>query len=213
MADDVLTQLRRLRVDAAPPALAPTVLDKVGVVDRYVAAPSPAGDVLVAFNRRGISAIAFADDPELFEALFLARFGRPTRPGTLRDAPAAVAKSLHRRLETGAGPAPPVDLRGLTDFERAVLDTTSTIPKGEVRSYRWVASLIGRPRAVRAVGSALGHNPVPLLIPCHRVVRQDGRIGHYGLGGSAVKRAILTAEGVPVTDDARWHSLIAASGR
>jgi methylated-DNA-[protein]-cysteine S-methyltransferase len=213
MTDTSLTeQLRRLRSEGAPPSLAAAVLEKVGVFDRYVAAESPAGEVLVAFNRRGVSAIAFADDPDLFEALFLHRFGRPARAGRLRDAPAAVSSALPRRLATGTGAVPPIDLRGLTDFERAVLDTTATIPKGEIRSYTWVASLIGRPRAVRAVGSALGHNPVPLLIPCHRVVRQDGHIGHYGLGGSPVKRAILAAEGVAVGDDARWRALIRSAG-
>ena len=57
------------------------------------------------------------------------------------------------------------------------------IPRGEVRPYGWIAAEIGRPKAVRAVGTALGHNPVPLIVPCHRVVRSDGMIGQYSLGG------------------------------
>ena len=69
------------------------------------------------------------------------------------------------------------------------------IPRGEVRPYGWIAAEIGRPKAVRAVGTALGHNPVPLIVPCHRVVRSDGYIGQYSLGGPANKRAILAAEG------------------
>ena len=91
---------------------------------------------------------------------------------------------------------PRFDLHRLTEFERDVLVATLRIPAGEVRPYSWVAREIGRPAAVRAVGSALAHNPIPLLIPCHRVVRADGLIGNYGLGGSQAKRTILAAEGV-----------------
>ena len=69
------------------------------------------------------------------------------------------------------------------------------IPRGEVRPYGWIASEIGHPAAVRAVGTALGHNPVPLLIPCHRVVRSDGHIGQYSLGGPENKRTLLEWEG------------------
>jgi len=86
------------------------------------------------------------------------------------------------------------DLRGLSDFEQAVLRKALEIPRGEVRPYAWIAAEIGHPRAVRAAGTALAHNPVPLLIPCHRVVRSDGRTGNYALGAEA-KRAILQAEG------------------
>ena len=70
------------------------------------------------------------------------------------------------------------------------------IPRGEVRPYGWIAAEIGRPKAVRAVGTALGHNPVPLIVPCHRVVRSDGFIGQYSLGGPHNKRAVLTEEGL-----------------
>ena len=70
------------------------------------------------------------------------------------------------------------------------------IPRGEVRPYGWVAAEIGRPKAIRAVGTALGHNPVPLIVPCHRVVRTDGTIGQYSLGGPGNKRAILRSEGL-----------------
>jgi O-6-methylguanine DNA methyltransferase len=81
------------------------------------------------------------------------------------------------------------------------------IPKGEVRSYGWVAREIGRPKAVRAVGSALGHNPVPVVIPCHRVVRSDGMIGNYALG-APMKRELLDTEGV----DVEGIEQLAASG-
>ena len=74
------------------------------------------------------------------------------------------------------------------------------IPRGEVRPYAWVAAELGRPLAVRAVGNAVARNPIPFVIPCHRVVRSDGRIGNYGAGGPAAKRAVLESEGVDVDE-------------
>jgi O-6-methylguanine DNA methyltransferase len=88
----------------------------------------------------------------------------------------------------------PVDLAGLGGFQRRVLEATARIPFGEVRSYAWVARQIGHPRAVRAVGTALGRNPVALIVPCHRVLRSDGTVGEYGLGGGAVKSRLLAIE-------------------
>ncbi|MER3453203.1 MAG: cysteine methyltransferase, partial [Acidimicrobiia bacterium] len=89
----------------------------------------------------------------------------------------------------------PVDLGGLTPFRREVLAVTAGIPFGEVRSYTWVAEAVGRPNAPRAVGAALAANPVPLIIPCHRVVRRSGDPGGYAFG-AATKVALLAAEGV-----------------
>ena len=103
-----------------------------------------------------------------------------------------------------------LDLRGHSDFERDVWRKALEIPRGEVRPYGWVAAEIGRPKAVRAVGSALGHNPVPLIVPCHRVVRTDGTLGQYSLGGPDNKRTILTGEGV---DLPRLEQLAAAGIR
>jgi O-6-methylguanine DNA methyltransferase len=88
------------------------------------------------------------------------------------------------------------DLRGLTEFQQAVLRKTQEIPRGQVRPYGWVAREIGHPAAVRAVGTALANNPIPYFIPCHRVVRTDGEIGNYGGGGPEAKKSILTMEGV-----------------
>lgn len=76
----------------------------------------------------------------------------------------------------------PLDLRDVAPFQHAVLRATQTIPFGEVRPYRWVAEQIGKARAVRAVGTALGTNPLPFVIPCHRVLRSDGSLGGYGFG-------------------------------
>jgi O-6-methylguanine DNA methyltransferase len=76
----------------------------------------------------------------------------------------------------------PVDLGGVGEFQRRVLEAARQIPFGEVRPYAWIAERIGHPRAVRAVGTALGENPVPLIVPCHRVGRSDGSLGGYIFG-------------------------------
>jgi O-6-methylguanine DNA methyltransferase len=105
-------------------------------------------------------------------------------------------RSIEKRLGGDRRARVPVDLRGRTEFERAVLTKALEIPRGQVRPYGWIAAEIGRPRAVRAVGTALAHNPIPLVIPCHRVVRSDGSIGQYSLGGPTVKREVLSTEGL-----------------
>jgi O-6-methylguanine DNA methyltransferase len=107
-----------------------------------------------------------------------------------------LAAAIGKRLAGDRHVRIDLDLRGHTDFERDVWHKALEIPRGEVRPYGWVAAEIGRPKAVRAVGTALGHNPVPLIVPCHRVVRTDGTLGQYSLGGPGNKRAILTEEGV-----------------
>jgi len=103
-----------------------------------------------------------------------------------------VTYELREEMNASSAPLP----RGHSEFERDVWRKALEIPRGEVRPYGWVAREIGRPAAVRAVGTALGHNPVPLIVPCHRVVRSDGHIGQYSLGGPANKRAMLAAEGL-----------------
>ena len=83
----------------------------------------------------------------------------------------------------------------LTKFEWEVLNVTLQIPIGETRSYRWVARAIGRPKAVRAVGQALKKNPYAPVIPCHRVVREDGSLGGYqGKSGIKKKERLLRLE-------------------
>ena len=87
-----------------------------------------------------------------------------------------------------------VDLTGLGDFQRAVLDAASGLEFGETVTYTEIARRIGRPKASRAVGNALGRNPIPIIVPCHRVVRTDRTLGGY-TGGLRYKRALLDIEG------------------
>ena len=81
-------------------------------------------------------------------------------------------------------------------FHRHVLEATASIPRGEVRPYAWVAREAGTPGAVRAAGTALAHNPVPFIVPCHRVLKSDWEVGNYSAGGPDVKERVLTHEGV-----------------
>ncbi len=91
-----------------------------------------------------------------------------------------------------------VYLGALGAFQQAVLRATASIPRGEVRPYGWVARRAGSAGAVRATGTALGHNPVPFVVPCHRVVRSDWHLGNYSAGGTGVKDRVLRWEGVDV---------------
>ncbi len=91
--------------------------------------------------------------------------------------------------------AVPVDLSGLKAFTRRVLEETMKIPYGRVATYRSIALRLGAPQAARAVGQALGRNPIPLVIPCHRVIKSDGSLGGFGLGLD-IKTKLLSIEGV-----------------
>ena len=86
-----------------------------------------------------------------------------------------------------------LDLTGYTNFQHIVWKTARLIPYGETRSYVWVAQQIGKPRAARAVGQALGRNPLPIIIPCHRVLGSNGRLTGFG-GGVDMKRNLLSLE-------------------
>jgi O-6-methylguanine DNA methyltransferase len=189
--------LRDLRVDA-PDDLGPRTLVEIGLADAHDTVDSPAGAVIVAWNGRGVAMVDLADDVAAFERRHARVTGRPlASPGRL---PERWRRAIERRLAGDRRARLPLDLRGHTDFERSVWEKALEIPSGEVRPYGWIAAEIGRPRAVRAVGSALGHNPVPLLVPCHRVVRSDGSIGEYSLGGPPIKRRLLSAEGVDLVE-------------
>ena len=179
----------------APASLRPTVLVETGLADRFATIDSPLGPLFVAWNGRGVALVDTAtDDPDTFLGRHMAATGRPVFAA---DAlPERLAAAIRRRLDGDRRVRIDLDLRGHSAFEQDVWHKALQIPRGEVRPYGWVAAEIGRPRAVRAVGTALGHNPVPLIVPCHRVVRTDGSIGQYSLGGAENKRTILASEGL-----------------
>ena len=181
-------------VEKAPATLLPAVLRRVGLADAYWRLESPVGPVFIAHSKAGISMVARAKTAADFERGFERRFGRPVTAE--KSVPPARVKALVRNMSGEGRRELDFDLRGLSEFEQAVLRKALEIPAGEVRPYGWIAREIGHPGAVRAAGSALAKNPVPLLIPCHRVVRSDGHIGRYSLGGARNKRRLLEVEGV-----------------
>jgi O-6-methylguanine DNA methyltransferase len=187
VVDDALVADLAGLATPAPPTFADSVFA------RWVEVDGPVGALYVAFTDRGINHVCptawHGDDRERFLDDYRARFGRPLRPAT--RAPAGLGEAIR----TGRATHLRYDLRSVGDFDRAVLAKTLEIPRGEVRPYAWVAREIGHPAAVRAAGSALGRNPVPILIPCHRVVRSDGATGNYGFGPQ-LKVDLLQAERV-----------------
>ena len=178
----------------APHHLPDRILVEVGLVDACAPIETPLGRLWVAWNGRGVSGVDDAPDGATFARRHAERVARRTvEAGPL---PGRLDRAIRRRLGGDRRAPVRLDLRGHSEFEQAVWMKALEIPRGQVRPYGWIAAEIGRPKAVRAVGTALGHNPVPLIVPCHRVVRTDGTIGQYSLGGPENKRTILTAEGL-----------------
>lgn len=154
---------------------------------RYRYLESPIGSLLLAGNDAGLTNIGFARGK-----------GR-IKPATDWQADAACfAPAETQLLEYFDGRRQTFDLElapAGSAFQLAVLDALLTIPFGETRSYSDIARQIGRPSAVRAVGAANGRNPLPIVIPCHRVVGADGSLTGFG-GGLETKRFLLELEGV-----------------
>ncbi len=205
--EEIATTLAGLAV-RAPDGLRSAVLAEVGLADRYARIDSPIGALLVAWNGLGVSLVDAASDEDAFVARHRSVTGRSAYPAA--SLPGPLAAAIGRRLGGDPRVRIALDLRGHSPFEQDVWRKALEIPRGEVRPYGWVAAEIGRPKAVRAVGTALGHNPVPLIVPCHRVVRTDGTIGQYSLGGPGNKRTILRSEGL---DPDGLESLAAAGIR
>lgn len=199
ISDDALVAaLERIGEVRAPDTLLPRVLDAVGGGARFASVATEIGEIWIAWMPRGVRAAMRFVTADEFAQWYSTRFGAaPARVDALPD---ALRRSVLGVLAGDARAQVDFDLDGLRPFEREVLQTALRIPRGEVRPYNWIARRIGRPLAVRAVGTALAHNPIPYLIPCHRVVRADGHIGNYGGGGPTQKRAILGWEGVDAAE-------------
>ena len=165
-----------------------------GLLDvAYRVVDSPVGRLLVAVGEQGVLRVAFevqGHDAALED--LAARVGPRVLEGGARLDP--VLRELDEYFAgTRRDFDVPVDLRLTRGFRREVVETLRRLPYGSTASYREVAVVAGRPAAVRAVGTACSTNPVPLLLPCHRVVRSDGTAGRYA-GGDDAKRALLTLE-------------------
>ncbi len=182
-------RLMRL-VGPMPAGMTEGVALGTGIADGYDIYQSPLGAVAVTFNPDGVSSLDLAD--EGLEQRFTSRFGRQLLRA---EAPKAWHAGIADAIEAGRPGKLPIDMRTLTGFQTEVLEAAATIPRGEVRSYGWLAAEVSRPGATRAAGSVMARNPVPLIIPCHRVVRSDGHIGNYSLGGPHNKTELLLHEG------------------
>jgi methylated-DNA-[protein]-cysteine S-methyltransferase len=154
---------------------------------------APIGRVLVAVSDAGVVRVGFRQNA----ASFVGNLARQLDAEVVRS-PARTADVVRQLRAYFAGERRafelPVDLGRSSQFQRRVLTATAAVPAGRLVSYGDIARRIGRPGGSRAVGQALGHNPVPIVIPCHRVIAARGRIGGY-TGGLAIKRALLRIEG------------------
>ena len=161
-----------------------------GIVD------SSYGRLLVAWTEHGVCSVAFGDDDRRLERTLRSDFSRadirPAGPAIHEWATAIVRSLDGQGGGGGATSAIPIDVQG-TAFQRRVWRELQRIPRGTTMSYSKVASLVGRPGAARAVARACATNPVALVVPCHRVVREDGTLGGYRWGIER-KRGILDAE-------------------
>jgi methylated-DNA-[protein]-cysteine S-methyltransferase len=165
-----------------------------GLLDvAYDISDSPVGPLLVAATQRGLCRISFDPEPER-EAETLARaFGvrvlRTPRPlETARRELDEYFEGRRREFDLL------VDLRPVPEFQRLVLTELARVPYGQVETYGSLAARLGRPRAARAVGGALNRNPVPIVVPCHRIIGSTGSLVGYG-GGLERKERLLTLEG------------------
>jgi len=159
----------------------------------YRTLDTPLGSLLLAATPAGLVRVAYASEGH--DAV-LASLAEKVSPRILR-APARLDAAVREIDEYFTGSRTqfglPLDLRLADGFRRQVIEHLSEIGYGHRESYAAVAAAIGHPRAVRAVGSACARNPLPLVIPCHRVVRTDGSIGQY-VGGADAKQTLLTLE-------------------
>jgi methylated-DNA-[protein]-cysteine S-methyltransferase len=168
----------------------------------YTRLDTPIGKLLIVQGERGVVRLGFAEESvEALLAQVAARLGPRIVPSDdelseTRAAVSAYFEGTDKRLDV------PVDLSLVrSPFRRAALTALRDVGPGEALTYRALATRIGHPRAARAVGSACATNPVPIIVPCHRVLPGAGGVGSYG-GGPNVKRMLLAHEGASVRGEA-----------
>ena len=159
----------------------------------YEVLDTPVGPLLVAATGQGLCRIAYDPEPEREEERLARTFGvrvlrSPRLVDRARDELDDYFEGRRRHFDV------PVDLRLAGDFARDVLAELAQVPYGEVTTYGALAARAGRPRAARAVGTVMNRNPIPIVLPCHRVVGSGGNLVGYG-GGLERKRLLLRLEG------------------
>ena len=166
--------------------------EREGLVDvAYDLADTPVGELLLAVTERGLCRIGYRPDEALDELAgdFGARVLRlPRRVDPIRRELDEYFDGRRREFDL------PLDLTPVAAFERAALDELARVPYGQMTTYGALAARIGRPKAARAVGGAMNRNPIPIVLPCHRVVGANGSLTGYG-GGLERKEHLLKLEG------------------
>ncbi len=153
----------------------------------------------IAWGPGGLVAIQLPEEGGAERARLFRRFPSAEE----RSPPDAVQEAARRITALLAGESPDLgwielDMRSVPDFDRAVYEITRRIRRGSTRSYGEIAAELGEPGAARAVGRALGRNPFPIVVPCHRVLAAGGRSGGFSaFGGVMTKRTLLAIEGAP----------------
>ncbi len=159
----------------------------------YTLCQTPIGPLRLFSTRQGLLKLALPNEPRSEAETYVRRVLGPV---ILCEDEAAQAQALQELAAYFAGSgrafSVPLDPRG-TPFQRLVWDAVAAVPYGETRSYGAIARTIGRPAAVRAVGAANGANPLPIIIPCHRLIGANGSLIKYG-GGLEIKRQLLALE-------------------
>ena len=193
---DIENELRRTAPlpdplpDLTEPAAAARLLDVA-----YATLDSPVGRLLLATTPRGLIRIAYVDHAD--EDAVLAHLATQVSPRVLA-APRRLDEPRRELDEYFAGRRRqfelPLDWRLVRGFARRVLEATANIPYGATATYKQVAGVAGNPRASRAAGNALGSNPIPIVVPCHRILHSHGGLGGY-TGGLDKKRRLLAVEG------------------
>jgi methylated-DNA-[protein]-cysteine S-methyltransferase len=187
--------LRGERDAVAPPSIIDAA-EAAGLLDvAYARLDSPVGTLVLASTPKGLARLAYVDEGQ--EEAVMDDIAARLSPRML-SAPRRLDEPRRELDEYFAGRRRAfdltLDLRLLSDFTRRVLGATAEIPYGEVATYMEVASAAGSPRGSRAAGNALGSNPLPIVLPCHRVLHSGGGLGGY-TGGLERKRTLLAIEG------------------
>jgi methylated-DNA-[protein]-cysteine S-methyltransferase len=166
---------------------------KVKLIINYNVLPTPIGDLWIGATEKGLFYINFgALDTEALESFYGDKSGVAfLHGGGVADVAARQLNEYFARIRRSF--SVPFDLRGSSAFMKRVYKVTQKIPYGQVRHYGWIADQMKEPYSARAVGRAMALNPVPIIIPCHRVVASDGTLGGFG-GGLSLKRWLLAHE-------------------
>ena len=166
---------------------------EAGLVDvSFDVADTPVGPLLLAVTERGLCRISFDPEPDRATEELARTFGvrvlkAPREVDRVRRELEEYFEGMRREFDL------PIDLRGREGFSRAILDQLARVPYGEVTTYKSLAVEAGNPRAARAVGTIMNRNPIPIVLPCHRVIGSNGSLVGYG-GGLDRKRLLLDLE-------------------